>query len=310
GFITSIGNRDRRVKLALEHCFAPIVHGVITSALAIFMLSTSSFEFVVRHFFWLLLSAIVIGALNGLFFFPILLSMIGPGAEVIPLQYANRISTPSPPPKRINKLSSGKPIVLNNKRSSCSRSCSKPHHHHKHNNVNLSNEPSLTTITEEPQSWKSSASSIASMHEKTTGGSVGHHRQSAGLVGGGGGGAAAGIGGGLPSSTSLGGSMMGDGNLGGVYSHPHAHHYHHHHHQQAPELQSIVLQPEVTVETHHHGGEHQNTKVTATANIKVELVTPGRATRMMHTTASSTSSNASSTGSTSSSTGSSGSASS
>ncbi|XP_052888591.1 protein patched isoform X2 [Anopheles moucheti] len=250
GFITSIGNRDRRVKLALEHSFAPIVHGVVTSALAIFMLSTSSFEFVVRHFFWLLLSANVIGALNGLFFFPILLSLVGPGAEIIPLQYANRISTPSPPPKRINKLSSGKPIVLNNKRSSCSRSCSKPHHHHKHNNVNLSNEPSLTTITEEPQSWKSSASSIPSIHEKTTGGS------------------------------------------------------------QAPELQSIVLQPEVTVETHHHGGEHQNTKVTATANIKVELVTPGRGARMMHTTASSTSSNASSTGSTTSSTGSSGSASS
>ncbi|XP_049292108.1 protein patched [Anopheles funestus] len=306
GFITSIGNRDRRVKLALEHSFAPIVHGVVTSALAIFMLSTSSFEFVVRHFFWLLLSANVIAAFNGLFFFPILLSLVGPGAEIIPLQYANRISTPSPPPKRINKLSSGKPIVLNNKRSSCSRSCTKPHHHHKHNNVNLSNEPSLTTITEEPQSWKSSASSIPSIHEKTTGGSVGHHRPSAGLVGGVGAG-------GVPSGTSLGGSIMSDGNLsgvGGVYSHPHAHHYHHHHHQQAPELQSIVLQPEVTVETHHHGGEHQNTKVTATANIKVELVTPGRGTRMMHTTASSTSSNASSTGSTTSSTGSSGSASS
>ncbi|XP_049539908.1 LOW QUALITY PROTEIN: protein patched [Anopheles darlingi] len=268
GFVTSIGNRDRRVRLALEHAMAPILHGVMTSVLAVCMLSTSSFEFVVRHFFWLLLSTIIISAMNGLFFFPILLSMFGPGAEVIPLQYVNRISTPSPPPKRINKLSSNKPIILNNKRSSCSRNCSKPHHHHKHNNVNLNNEPSLTTITEEPQSWKSSASSIPSIHEKTNY---------------------------EPSSCQ---------HRNGIYGHPGTH-YHHHHHQQAPELQSIVLQPEVTVETHHHGGDHQNTKVTATANIKVELVTPGRA-RMMHTTTGSTSSNNSTTSSTSSSTSNSG----
>ncbi|XP_058128703.1 protein patched isoform X1 [Anopheles coustani] len=287
GFITSIGNRDRRVRLALEQSFAPTVHCVMTSVLSVSMLYTSSFEFVVRHFLWLLLSAIVIGAVNGLFFFPILLSLIGPGAEVIPLQHANRISTPSPPPKRINKLSSGKPIILNNRRSSCSRSCTKPHHHHKHNNVNLNNEPSLTTITEEPQSWKSSASSIPSIHEKANVASA----------------TAA------TSASHLGGGSNVAG-VGGVYSHPHAHHYHHHHHQQAPELQSIVLQPEVTVETHHHGGEHQNTKVTATANIKVELVTPGRATRMMHTTASSTSSSNNSSSSSSSGNGSTGSSSS
>nr|XP_029724560.1 protein patched-like [Aedes albopictus] len=234
GFITAIGNRDRRIKLALEHSLAPVIHAVMTSMLAVLMLSTSSFEFVVRHFFWLLLSVLVIGAINGLFFFPILLSLVGPGAEIIPLQYANRISTPSPPPKRINKISN-KAFILNNKRSS-SRNCSKSHHHHKHNNVNVNNEPSLTTITEEPQSWKSSASSIPSIHEKS--------------------------------------------NLNVNYGN-----------HQAPELQSIVLQPEVTVETHHHGGEHQNTKVTATANIKVELVTPGRgAPRMVRTSSTSSSS--------------------
>lgn len=234
GFITAIGNRDRRIKLALEHSLAPVIHAVMTSILAVLMLSTSSFEFVVRHFFWLLLSVLVIGAVNGLLFFPILLSLVGPGAEIIPLQYANRISTPSPPPKRINKISN-KAFILNNKRSS-SRNCSKSHHHHKHNNVNVNNEPSLTTITEEPQSWKSSASSIPSIHEKS--------------------------------------------NLNVNYGN-----------HQAPELQSIVLQPEVTVETHHHGGEHQNTKVTATANIKVELVTPGRgAPRMVRTSSTSSSS--------------------
>ncbi|XP_058065596.1 protein patched [Anopheles bellator] len=293
-FITSIGNRDRRVRLALEHSLAPILHGVITSVLAVCMLSMSSFEFVVRHFFWLLLSAIVLSAINGLFFLPVLLGLVGPGAEVIPLQYTNRISTPSPPPKRINKLSSSnKPIILNNKRSSCSRSCTKAHHHHKHNNVNLNNEPSLTTITEEPQSWKSSASSIASIHEKTNAASGGQHHSN------------------VPGAGSVGGGGTGDGQPtaggSGLYGHPGHHYHHHHHHQPAPELQSIVLQPEVTVETHHHGGEHQNTKVTATANIKVELVTPGRAARMVHTRTSSNNSTTSSVSSTGSTHGSSGS---
>lgn len=211
---------------------APVIHGVMTSVLAVLMLSTSPFEFIVRHFLWLLLSVMVIGAINGLFFFPILLSLVGPGAEIIPLQHANRISTPSPPPKRIkhnNHYSNNKPLIVNAKRSSCSsRSCNKAHHYHK--NVNIHNEPSLTTITEEPQSWKSSASSIASAHEM---GGNGSDRSSSGG------------GGGLRSS---------------------------------PELQSIVVQPEVTVETHHGPGDMPGaTKVTATANIKVELAMPGRA---------------------------------
>lgn len=227
GFITAIGNRDRRIRLALEHSLAPVIHGVLTSTLAVLMLSTSPFEFVVRHFLWLLLSVMLIGAINGLYFFPILLSLVGPGAEIIPLQYENRISTPSPPPKRINKNYSNKPLIVNAKRSSCSssRSCNKAHHYHKNSNVH--NEPSLTTITEEPQSWKSSASSIASAHDM--------------------------------------GDRSDRSSSGG--------------HRSSPELQSIVVQPEVTVETHHGTGDlNGGTKVTATANIKVELVTPGRAT--------------------------------
>lgn len=229
GFITAIGNRDRRIRLALEHSLAPVIHGVLTSTLGVLMLSTSPFEFVVRHFLWLLLSVMLIGAVNGLYFFPILLSLVGPGAEIIPLQYTNRISTPSPPPKRINKQYSNKPLIVNAKRSSSSssRSCNKSHHYHSKNTNVHNNEPSLTTITEEPQSWKSSVSSIASANNDNIGidlGTSGHHRSS-------------------------------------------------------PELQSIVLQPEVTVETHHNGSDlNGGTKVTATANIKVELVTPGRAT--------------------------------
>lgn len=218
GFITAVGGRDRRMRLALESSLAPSIHAIATSTLAVLMLSTSPFEFIVRHFFWLLLSVMLATMVNGLFFYPVLLTLIGPAPELVPLTHPERISTPSPPPvHRHRRGPSNRTLVLNSGRLSKSKS------HHKGIPVNSqghNNEPSLTTITEEPPSWKSSSSSIS------TGpcDGVGHHH----------------------------------------------------------ELQSIVVQPEVTVETHHGGGGpgcDQTTKVTATANIKVELVTPGRATR-------------------------------
>lgn len=229
-----MGNRDRRVRLALQSAFAPGVHGTLTSLLAVLMLSTSPFEFIVRHFFWLLLAVMIIGIVNGLFFFPILLSLIGPAPELVPIEHPDRISTPSPPTYRQKRTKS-----MNNNRhsstTSSSRSCHKPHHHHKQH-VNINNEPSLTTITEEPQSWKSSSSmsmSSGSLYDNTT---TAPSMQTTGM----------------PTTTTT--SHM-------------------------SELQSIVVQPEVIVETTQNGDDSNTTKVTATANIKVELVTPGRISR-------------------------------
>lgn len=208
------------------------------------MLSTSPFEFIVRHFFWLLFAVMIIGVVNGLFFFPILLSLIGPEAELIPLEHPERISTPSPPTYRhkrssSNTSSSHKNVMHSSRQfshlelsnasgaaPSQSRSCNKPHHHHKQQHVNMNNEPSLTTITEEPQSWKSSSSSMSV------------------------------------------GPMPDNGN-------------------HLSEVKSIVVQPEVTVETTQTGIDQNTTKVTATANIKVELVTPGRISRSYHNVSSS-----------------------
>lgn len=305
------------MKLALQHALPPMVHGTLTSVLAVCMLSTSPIEFIVRQFFWLLLSVLVIGSVNGLFFYPILLSLIGPEAEIMPLEHPNRISTPSPitqhRPKKYNNMNNCKSIYVNNKKqyhrpsgSMCtSSSCSKPYHHHSGYNNNLSssqqhyqksvnthvnnqNEPSLTTITEEPQSWQSSASSIASFDHMNY-----HHH---------------------PHAAHQQQSHSQQQQQQQHQHHQHPNMYHHQQSQQQqphysfvksnlssnqnknlnssaqqnlppqptsvnlpPELQSIVLQPEVTVET--HGGDGPNTKVTATANIKVELVTPGRAVR-------------------------------
>lgn len=90
----------------------------------------------------------------------------------------------------------------------------------------MNNDPSLTTITEEPQSWKSSSSSMSN-------------------------------------------GPIDVNNHGGS------------------ELQSIVVQPEVTVETIQTGTDTNTTKVTATANIKVELMAPGRMVRSYNLTTSS-----------------------
>lgn len=203
------------------------------------MLYISPFEFIVRHFFWLLFAVMVIGLINGLFFFPVLLSLIGPAAELVPLEHPDRISTPTPSSHR-NKRPNNKTVVLNNRSSSRSNK-----HHHK--NVNLNNEPSLTTITEEPQSWKSSNSSIST---------------------------------GPPPEFNV-----NCANNNGCSHHQASHQQQQHHSSGSnsssghTDVKSIVVQPEVTVETTNNGSDQNSTKVTATANIRVELVTPGRSGR-------------------------------
>lgn len=222
-----MGNRERRIRLALQSSFAPVVHATLTSLLAVLMLSTSQFDFIVRHFFWLLLAVMVIGIVNGTFFFPILLSLIGPAPELVPLVHPDRISTPSPPTYRQKRAKS-----FNSNRhstnSSSSRAYHKPHHNKQHVN---NDEPSLTTITEEPQSWKSSSSSMSM--------------------------------GPMPEQQQ---QQQKSQNIA-----PHL-----------SELQSIVLRPEVIVETTQNGTDSNTTKVTATANIQVELCHkfPGRVTRL------------------------------
>ncbi|XP_034476659.1 protein patched [Drosophila innubila] len=285
GFMTSVGNRQRRIHLAMQLSLGPLVHGMLTSGMAVFMLSTSPFEFVIRHFCWLLLVVLCVGAGNSLVVFPILLSMLGPEAELVPLEHPDRISTPSPVPMRSSKRSN-KSFIVNGSRGSSrnsgSNNCHKAHHYHKDININ---DPSLTTITEEPQSWKSSNSSIQMPNDWSAPPTPTHHHNH------------------LnnhymnninyqhrererererewererdpthPSSSSSSNcSYAGPPPSYHKLSQPSLGSY------PPPELQSIVVQPEVTVETTH--SDSNTTKVTATANIKVELVTPGRAVR-------------------------------
>lgn len=61
---------------------APVVHGALAAALAASMLAASEFGFVARLFLRLLLALVLLGLIDGLLFFPIVLAILGPAAEV------------------------------------------------------------------------------------------------------------------------------------------------------------------------------------------------------------------------------------
>ncbi|XP_075216920.1 protein patched isoform X2 [Lycorma delicatula] len=145
-FLTSIGGRNRRMKMAVKHMFKPVVHGALTTLLAVIMLGFSEFDFIVRYFFYILIALVGIGLINGLVFFPVILSLIGPLPEVIPLTYPDRISTPSPEPVRRIRQPPCRVAPPPRRHGTSSHQCHR--------------EPSLTTITEEPNSWHSATHEI------------------------------------------------------------------------------------------------------------------------------------------------------
>uniref|UniRef100_A0A8C5E709 SSD domain-containing protein n=1 Tax=Gouania willdenowi TaxID=441366 RepID=A0A8C5E709_GOUWI len=99
GFLTAIGIRNRRSAVALEHMFAPVVDGAISTLLGVLMLAGSEFDFIMRYFFAVLAILTVLGMLNGLVLLPVLLSMMGPPAEVTPVDNSNCLPPPSPEPQ-------------------------------------------------------------------------------------------------------------------------------------------------------------------------------------------------------------------
>merc|ERR1719266_1187557 len=84
GFVTAIGNKNRRIMVSLKHMLEPVFHGAMTTFLGIIMLAFSHFDFVVRYFFMVFTGLILLGVFNGLVFLPVLLLMVGPPAEVVP----------------------------------------------------------------------------------------------------------------------------------------------------------------------------------------------------------------------------------
>ncbi|XP_065735913.1 protein patched homolog 1 isoform X3 [Phocoena phocoena] len=97
-FLTAIGDKNRRAMLALEHMFAPVLDGAVSTLLGVLMLAGSEFDFIVRYFFAVLAILTILGVLNGLVLLPVLLSFFGPYPEVSPANGLNRLPTPSPEP--------------------------------------------------------------------------------------------------------------------------------------------------------------------------------------------------------------------
>ncbi|OBS71140.1 hypothetical protein A6R68_00319, partial [Neotoma lepida] len=81
-FLTAIGDKNHRAMLALEHMFAPVLDGAVSTLLGVLMLAGSEFDFIVRYFFAVLAILTVLGVLNGLVLLPVLLSFFGPCPEV------------------------------------------------------------------------------------------------------------------------------------------------------------------------------------------------------------------------------------
>ncbi|XP_071455100.1 protein patched [Hetaerina americana] len=162
GFVTSVGGKDRRAQLALEGVLAPVAHGAITTLLGISLLAFSEFDFIVKYFFHVLFAFILVGLLNGLVIFPVLLSLIGPSAEVVPHDNPERMSTPSPEPSPLPRHRRGS--QREQERSWGGGGSSSGGHISCHGGRRAPapiplhrREPSLTTITEEA-SWNSAAS--------------------------------------------------------------------------------------------------------------------------------------------------------
>ncbi|XP_062064532.1 protein patched homolog 1 isoform X1 [Lepus europaeus] len=97
-FLTAIGDKNRRAVLALEHMFAPVLDGAVSTLLGVLMLAGSEFDFIVRYFFAVLAILTILGVLNGLVLLPVLLSFFGPYPEVSPANGLHRLPTPSPEP--------------------------------------------------------------------------------------------------------------------------------------------------------------------------------------------------------------------
>ncbi|XP_040144497.1 protein patched homolog 2 isoform X3 [Ictidomys tridecemlineatus] len=83
GFLTAQGSRNLRAARALEHTFAPVTDGAVSTLLGLLMLAGSNFDFIVRYFFVVLTVLTLLGLLHGLVLLPVLLSILGPPPEVV-----------------------------------------------------------------------------------------------------------------------------------------------------------------------------------------------------------------------------------
>ncbi|KAI1727848.1 patched family domain-containing protein [Ditylenchus destructor] len=105
-FLTSLGTRNERMASCLEHMFIPVIHGGLSTLLGIIMLAFSKFDFIVKYFFVVMTALVIIGMFNGLAMLPVMLSLIGPPCEVVPIDGGRVLPCPPSRKRRRSKRSS------------------------------------------------------------------------------------------------------------------------------------------------------------------------------------------------------------
>ena len=75
-------SRNERMHKALEHRFTPVFNGSITTFLGIIMLAFAELLFIRLYFFAILITIVLLGMANGLVLLPVVLSLVGPPAQV------------------------------------------------------------------------------------------------------------------------------------------------------------------------------------------------------------------------------------
>ena len=81
--LRELGSRNERMHKALEHRFTPIFNGGITTFVSIIMIYFIPVRFIRIYYFGVLMTVIVVGMINGLVVLPVILSIIGPFAQVM-----------------------------------------------------------------------------------------------------------------------------------------------------------------------------------------------------------------------------------
>ncbi|RXG51790.1 Protein patched, partial [Armadillidium vulgare] len=171
GFLTALGDRNRRVRISLTHLSIPMLNGAFSTLLSISSLLFSDFDFVKQYFFVMIAALIILGALDGLLFLPVLLTLVGPPADLISKTSSDRVPKPSPPPSpQLQPHHHSYSIQSNSgRRSNLKHAQTQAQTHQqsqrRYNPTIHGSNLSLTTISEEPASNGSTNSSQRSSHE-------------------------------------------------------------------------------------------------------------------------------------------------